>query len=172
MKFPFGEARGKEEIYNPVIEALSEKPMTLRDLCAQPLLSGEIHANIIEAVVMLAASSRLSRVGTRMSDTKTADEMNRVILERASYSSEIEFMVSPLLRTGVPVPWLKQLLLKAVRQNLKADDYIWSILESIGHRLKVEGKTLSDPEENKAEIRSKLDEFLKIDLPHLTRLGI
>jgi len=59
-----------------------------------------------------------------MSDTKTADEMNRVSLERASYSSEIEFMVSPLLRTGLPVPWLKQLLLKALRQNLKTDDYI------------------------------------------------
>ena len=141
MKFPFGEARGKEEIYNPVIEALSEKPVTLRDLCAQPLLSGENHANIIEAVVMLAASSRLSRVGTRMSDTKTADEMNRVILERASYSSEIEFMVSPLLRTGVPVPWLKQLLLKAVRQNLKkeAEDYVRIASEPAHDREKLTG---------------------------------
>jgi hypothetical protein len=58
---------------------LSEKPLTIRDLCAQPLLLGEIHANIIEAVVMPAASGRLSRLRIRMSDnTKTADKMNRL----------------------------------------------------------------------------------------------
>jgi hypothetical protein len=76
-----------------------------------------------------------------MSDTKTADEMNRVILERASYSSEIEFMVSPLLRTGVPVTWLKQLLLKAVRQNLKkeAEDYVRIASEPAHDREKLTG---------------------------------
>ena len=35
-----------------------------------------------------------------------------------------------------------------------------------------EGKMIQDTEENKAEIRSKLEGFMKTDLPYLKQIGV
>ena len=98
--------------------------------------------------------------------------MNQAILKRSMYGTEIGFMVSPLLRTGVSVYWINQLLLNATHQKLKTDDYVWDILQSLGQRMKKEGKIIQNPEENKAEIRLKQAEFLKTDLPYLKLIEV
>lgn len=172
MRFPFGEATGKEEIYQPIIEALSEKPMTIRQLSAHPALAGEPPSIIIQALTLLTASGQVGPALVKGVNKKTVMKMNQAILERALYSNEIGFMVSPLLRTGVWIPWFTQLLLNAMRRNLKPDEYVYGILEALGQRMKKEGQIIEDPEENKAEIRSRLAEFQKTDLPFLKRIGI
>ena len=172
MKFSFGEAKGKEEIYQPVIDALSEKPMTLGEISTRPLLAKEHPSNIIQAVTMLVASGQVGPAETRGNNRKSVARMNQAILKRSMYGTEIGFMVSPLLRTGVSVYWINQLLLNATHQKLKTDDYVWDILQSLGQRMKKEGKIIQNPEENKAEIRLKQAEFLKTDLPYLKLIEV
>ena len=58
------------------------------------------------------------------------------------------------------MPWFNQLLLNAVRRNLKPDEYVWGVLQALGQRMQKEGKIIQDPEENKAEIRSRLEGFM------------
>jgi len=156
----------------PVVDALSEKPMTLGEICAHPLLAKEPHTNIFQAVTMLMASGQVGPSAARGNNRKSTTRMNQAILERSLYANDIGYMVSPLLRTGVLVPWFIQLLLNAIRQNLKPDDYVWGVLEAQGQRMNKEGKTIEDPEENKVEIRLKIAEFLKTDLPHLKLIGV
>lgn len=172
MQFPFGEAKGKEEIYNPVFEALSDKSMTIRELCGIPKLSGAPFPSIVQAVTMLTASGQVSLAGLGENNRKSVDRMNQAIMERALYSNDIKFLVSPVLRTGVYTPWFIQLLLNAGHQNMKPEDYVWGALQALGQRLQKDGKPIQEPEKNKEEIRLKLSEFQKSDLPYFTRLKI
>ncbi len=44
--------------------------------------------------------------------------------------------------------------------------------QAMGRRVQKEGKVIRDPEENKAEIRSKLEGFMKTDPPCLKQIGV
>ncbi|MBV9946827.1 MAG: hypothetical protein JOZ69_08270, partial [Myxococcales bacterium] len=48
----------------------------------------------------------------------------------------------------------------------------WEVLEGQGHRLVKDGKTLVKPEENLAELESRLVQFQEETLPILRRLRI
>jgi hypothetical protein len=172
MKFSFGEAQGKEAFYGPVIDALAEKSMTVGELCARPALAGKNPADIIQALAILTASGQVSLAGAKESNKKSVAKMNQAILDRAVQAADISYMVSPLLRTGISVPWFKQLLFRASRLRQKPEDYVWEILQAMGQRLQADGKPILDPEKNKEEIRLKMAEFVNVDLPHLRGLGV
>lgn len=172
MKFSFGEAQGKEAFYGPVIDALAEKSMTVGELCARPALAGKNPADIIQALAILTASGQVSLAGAKESNKKSVAKMNQAILDRAAQAADISYMVSPLLRTGISVPWFKQLLFRASRLRQKPEDYVWEILQAMGQRLQADGKPILDPEKNKEEIRLKMAEFVNVDLPHLRGLGV
>lgn len=148
----------KETLKDYFLNRMFRKDLFMRGtswLSPRPLLAKEPVENIIQALTMLAASGQVCPSASKAVNKKSAARMNQAILERSPYANEIGFMVSPLLRTGVLVPWFIQLLLNAIRQNLKADDYVWGVLEGQGQRMQKEGKTIQDPEGFAWHVESK-----------------
>lgn len=96
--------------------------------------------------------------------------------KRARSSGEINFLASPVIGAGVPVPRFHQLFLLARGKGQKTPEdwaqFVWSLLSAQGHRLIKEGKTLDSAEDNIAELTRQAVEFADKRLPVLKGLGI
>ncbi len=159
MKFSFGEAKGREEIYTPVVNALASQPRSVQELCRLPELKDTPPTNVIQTVNMLSASGQAGPASPKWKNKKTVQKMNSAILGRALYSSDINYLVSPQLRSGILVNWFDQLFLIALQKNTAPDEFAWTVLQSLNQRVQKDGKPLDDPDKNLEEIKIKFEEF-------------
>ncbi|MBU1257305.1 MAG: methyltransferase regulatory domain-containing protein, partial [Alphaproteobacteria bacterium] len=174
--FPVGEVNLQPEVYEPVADALKDKPKSVAELLAAEPLQSLGYQKVQQALLILTSTGQISPVqeDKQMREAKPGcDRLNLVIMEYARYSSDITYLVSPLTGSGVPVDRFVQLMLLARRQNQKdMAGFVWSVLASQGQRIVKDGKALETPEDNMSELRLREQEFIEKSLPLLTYLGI
>jgi SAM-dependent methyltransferase len=174
--FPVGEVNLQAEVYEPVADALAEKPKSVAEMLASEPLKAMGYQKILQALVILTSSGQAAPA----LDDKAAreakphcDRLNAVLMERARTSADIAYLVSPVIGSGVPVDRFTQLMLlgrKLGQKDIAA--FVWSVLSAQNQRILKDGKTLETPEENLAELKTREADFTAKTLPLLTSLGI
>lgn len=174
-----GEVSLHENVYGPLLNFLADhqiKSFTQIEVAGQA-------ANITLPQVA-AAMAILTGVGTLavVQDDKTiskarpvTEKLNAALAEKSRSRSEINYLASPVTGGGILVNRFEQLFLTMRAQGRKTSaDWargVQDILASQGQQLLKDGRTLTTPEENLAELEERAMAFEQ-RLPILRALGI
>jgi hypothetical protein len=175
-----GEASMSEEVYNPLLDYLSDyKPRSLAQieqaLKEQRLTFGQI----IQAIMVLSGAGYLAPVQEDAVITKSrkyTEKMNAHLIDKARASSEVVYLTSPVTGGGIAVGRFPQLFLLAASQGKKHPEdwaqFVWQILSVQGQKLIMNGQTLETAEENLSEITDQAKTFALTRLPIMKALQI
>lgn len=173
-----GEASLEPAICDPIIHALSDGPMTLRQMGGLPDFSAMDVSSVLQAVAALVGGDALQPSHSHDDATETArrrstDQFNHAIMELSRHSHDYRFLASPVTGGGVLVDRLDQLFLLA-KKNYEPDavTFVWNILLAANHRAIRDGQLLLSDEENIGELRGRFRSFTNERLPILRKLNV
>jgi hypothetical protein len=170
----------QEQVYRPLLEVLAEgnhKPKSLGQIVSHARLKSVSHTQTTEAVLALTGTGHVcpARVPTSATHAQ-CKALNRAICLRSRSASDINFLASPVVASGIPVNRVEQLFILAVEQREKSAvelaAYTWKILQTQGHRLVKDGKTLESAEQNIAHLTTAAQQFLEKRLHILKGLDL
>ena len=174
-----GDASLNEEIYNPILDFLSNHEV---HTVGQIFKSVEKHASfaqVLQAILVLSGNGAISSVfaSEPSQDAKTStNRLNLKLMEIARTSPDIGHLASPITGGGISVNRFNQLFLLAKHQGKTTTDswaeFVWNVLKDQGIRLVKNEKTLELESENVSELKLLAKEFSEIRLPILQKLGI
>ena len=180
IKGNLGETKLQEEVFKPVLEFLASRsfaPKTGTEI-AEGLPKLNL-AQIAQALVLLSGIGHVSPTQT-VAQVKAAqassDALNAKLISISEYSTDINYLASPLIGGAVGVNRFQQLFLKSIKLGRKLTEEwaadAWQTLNVQGQRLMKEGKTLENPGDNIAELQSLAKEFSAKRLPILKALRV
>lgn len=175
QQFPIGQATLQKNIYRPLCNVLASKNLTLSQLQTHEETKQIPLNNLFQALLVLIG---LGYVHPAVDDKtckqrqKSTDAFNAAVQARAIYSSDLNYLASPRLGTGVAVNRFEQLFLTAKARNQDLAQFVWQVLSSQGQQVVQEGKALATPAENLAYLKQKAEEFCSERLLLLQKLGI
>lgn len=177
VKGVLGEATLQPQVYDPILDALSEGPRTLQQLSADARLMQLDFAALQQAITVLIGAGHLVPCLPEDGDSDRAASVrafNVAVLERARYGEELQFLASPVTGSGHYLSRCDQLFLMHHQARLEESPecFVWKALSSQGQRVLKDGKLLQDEAENMAELRSRYAGFLAKRLPVLRQLSI
>ena len=177
-------ALGEVSFTNPNLEAIMEylrsdnyRPKKFADLVKNhPEI---IFANLEQAIVVLMTMGHLVPCQDKTiidKVKKNCDNLNNYLCSRSEISTDIAFLVSPVIGGGFSIGRFEQVFVELYKRGKRDIDSLakesWTILEAQGQRLIKEGKTLNSAEENLAEFKSLAQMFLDKRLIILKALQI
>ena len=171
-----GEANLQPEVYGPILDAFAQGAVTVRQLVADQKIADLGWAKLMQALAVLVGSGHLQPALPHKDEGKRRERtraFNKAVCERAKASADLGFLASPVTGGGVQADRFQQLFLLA-RTQKESDPaaFVWNILNAQGQRLVKDGNAIESPEENLAELRTRLAEFEEKRLPVLQQLGI
>ncbi|MCF8208643.1 MAG: methyltransferase regulatory domain-containing protein [Rhodoferax sp.] len=187
---PAGEAALQEDIYNPILELLSDhKPRTLGEIeqavqmqsktNAQAKTSGVNFKFMTEAIMILAGAGIVSPAQDDATIARAkpyTQRLNTHFLEMASSNDTAHYLASPVTGAGVTVMRFGQLFLLAIQNGMQKPtewaQFAWQSLQAQGQKLVHEGTTLESAAENLAELTKQAKTFESARLPVLRALLI
>jgi hypothetical protein len=175
-----GEASMNEDVYTPLLDALSDhKPKTLGEVEQELKGSGISFGQILQAVVVLAGQGSLQSAQSEAEISKArkqCEKLNGTIMLLARGRADINYLASPMTGGGIPANRFTQLFLSASaggrRSSRELAEYVWRFVSSQGQKLVKEGRTLESVEENLAELTNQAERFLDKQLPVLKGLHV
>jgi len=179
VKGHLGEANMTSEIYEPLFSVLKKHPsISIRKICET--LNGVVNdTQILEAIAVLLSKNSIA---LSMSDAEknkakqSTKRMNRHLVSGAVSKNEVNYLVSPLTLTGIPLSKFEQLFLKALDEKHKnaaeIAQYVWSLMKPQGHRVIKDGKTLESAEENIEYLNQEAEKFLATKVGLLRNLEV
>ncbi|MBE9223595.1 methyltransferase regulatory domain-containing protein [Cyanobacterium stanieri LEGE 03274] len=173
--FSVGEVSLQEEIYIPIINALSKSPLTMAQLQNDGAVKKIAVNNIYQALIVLTGLGYIHPAvddDTCQRRKLSTDAFNRAIQERAFITDEMAYLASPLIGTGVAVNSLEQLLMYAKGKDKNPVKFLWDIFSKQGKRLVKDNQVLQTPQENIAYIEGVAKDFYGSRLDTLKKLGI
>lgn len=172
-----GEANLQEEVYVPILEALSKggyTPKTFGEL--QSMCDSIDRPRLVEAIKVLSGTETILPIQEKSiekNSRKYCKALNTELCRRAEHSGDIKFLASPLTGAGIQIDRFQQLFLRASElQENDAPDYVFRILKSQGQRILKDGKALEGDAANLDEIRKKHELFTSKFMPVYKVLGI
>src|SRR5262249_29337040 len=175
-----GEAKLHEQVYRPLIEVLAENdyaPKKVDELAAHANLKTVPIAQVLQAILILAGAGHVHPAQETASASRTyCCALNRYLGEGARSVGDIQFLASPVIGGGVPVPRFHQVFLLALQLGKKSEAeqaaFAWGLLSGQGQRVIKDGKALESPEENIAELTIVARQFAIKRLPVLRALEV
>jgi trans-aconitate methyltransferase len=173
-----GEATLQPEVYDPIINALGNGPITLRQLGDAPGVSGMDAPRVIQALTILVGGGSLQPspdLGAKAdAERKRSTELfNRAMMELSRHSNDYAFLASPVTCGGVQVDRFDQLFLLAQRNGqTDAVAFVWNVLLQQNQRMIRDGKLMQTAEENIADLTERHTIFVNKRLPVLKQLDI
>jgi hypothetical protein len=174
---PLGKADLNKDIYQAIIDCLEGKSTVKLDEVARTLREKITVNQLFEACLVLASKNVLCvALDAESVDSTKSDSLNSFIINQSIYEKKIDFLVSPVTSTGIPVTRFNQLFLRACDGN-KADPVelataVWQILKSQDEKIISDGKVLYSDQENLQHLTNLAKDFVKNALPELRRLKI
>ncbi|MBV8636196.1 MAG: methyltransferase regulatory domain-containing protein [Burkholderiaceae bacterium] len=180
MKLPFGEVNAREEVYQPVLDALAQRPCPLSELGALPALQGKPLSQLVQMVALLTATGQaciypLHQPGPTAG---SAAAMNRALTAQLPYGDDYQVLVSPLLGNGITVSTVMSLVYLMLATPGTPNDAAaiaaraWRIMAAQGRKLLRDGKPIEGDEQNLAELTIQIGEILSKNLPVWRQLGM
>ncbi len=180
LKFtgPLGELTGQPELYDPVADALSERPRTLFELAKLPCFETRGFAAASQVVMMLVHAGYVHPgIGDYQERTgEAARRVNRTIMERFRVGEAFGFLAAPAIGSAVPVGFSNLLVLTAWTANPKAPHDVLcrdclALLRSNNQRLVQDGTPIVDDEPTLAALGPTVETVLRDLLPLWKKLG-
>lgn len=172
---PLGTLQLRPEIYRPVINALADGPIAVRELIERLPEAKMEWTSLTDAIKVLVGRGDLQVALPAEQEAErgqTAQAFNAVVMGRAKEQAPLAYLASPVTGGGVQVDPFTQLYLHAKRKGV-ADPVtvIASLAAASGKPFEKDGRTLS-PDEARAELAAKAARIDERTIPLLTRLGI
>jgi SAM-dependent methyltransferase len=174
LKVPRGEANLPTEVYQPILTALSDGPRTVRQLVEDEQLAGVDFSSIKQALLALVGTGHLQPTLDEDGDLVRSERtkaFNLAVTQRAQYSTELQFLASPVTGGGIAAGQLAQLFLLG-RHQTDPVLFVWDVLNRQGRHLIKQGKPIEGLDENMAELRNCFAAFTTRQLPVLQQLGV
>lgn len=180
MKLALGEMDARADLYDPVLDALAERPHTLAELSKLPALAGQTMQNLAQIAAVLCMSNQADfffSVKTPL-PSDAARRLNRTLATQVLYGDDYSALCAPLLSSGVAANYLERVFYLAmlrieVEPTVAAlARFAWKSIAPSGRRMQSEGVTLQSEEENIAALEKSAGDFLTDKLPVWRQMGI
>lgn len=153
--------------HQPLVDALASRnyaPKTLREIC--DAMPGSRPGQVVAAAAALVGMGSVAVCQSERAvkaAAVTTRRLNEHLLHRASQSSDIDFLASPLTGTGVHLPRIYMLFYKyaAVPNPIER---VQALLATLGERINSNGQPLEDDSAITAALQTSYEEF-KARLP-------
>ena len=172
FKTSFGEVTGHENVYKPIIEALSKGPMKISELSkALPSLNV---GSILQSISLLAHGNA---VGFFVPDAKKkpAIQFNQVIAEAVSRGAPYRYFALPSVGSGYTLDEIQYMALDAYNKGATTLEAmatgVEQRLKGLNKSILREGNPVPHGEETVKELTARLEAFVSKTLPMLKRLG-
>ncbi len=168
-----GELSLSAEVYGPIADVISKGPIRGIDLIKA--LPSHNLAQICQALAVLTAYSAChpcsleKNVQAALPGTQ---RFNNAVMEHARFSSDLNFLASPVTGGGLPMDRISLLMLAAHQSGQDIVAGTWKQLKSLNQRFVKDGRTLETEDENLAEMKVRADSFVEKTLPLLRNLQI
>ena len=171
-----GEVSLQPDSYEPVLDKFASGPATLRQLLEDKTVLALGWGKVRQALSMLVGTVQLQPCLPAQDEAKRAQRtkaFNAAVMRRAEWSNQLGFLASPVTGGGLPVDRFEQIFLSTLSQKgLDPAERAWAQLSAQGQAIIKDGKPLATPEENLAELRSRVATFTETRLPILKQLGV
>ncbi|MET0264529.1 MAG: class I SAM-dependent methyltransferase [Duganella sp.] len=166
-------------LYGPLLDLLADhQPRSVAELAAALPMRGGLQ-QVFEAVFILCGNGTLAPAATPeacAAAREPARRLNLALLERARYSEAINYLASPVVGGGLPMPRIPQLFLLAQSQGRRGTEawsaFTWDVLAAQGQQLSKNGQLLTSAADNLAELQRKADIFERQYLPMYRTLRV
>lgn len=174
-----GEGGLQTELYNPVLDILSDhQPYTLEQL--RQRLEGQLNmAQLREILVMLVAKNDVVLLqDEEISDAclSSCHALNAELVKRGRDGNQYQTLVSPVIGGGVAVSDYAMKFLHywdaGIRTAEALAQSVWQQLSARKQKLVRQGQVLESEADNLDELRKQASNFLEQDLPVLQRLRV
>ena len=180
IKGALGEANLSEAIYSPVLDLMSDYMIRSIDEIAAHVKGKEVSfAQVVQVAMVLIGSGHLASAQTEEQIRKVksmTSKLNKELIQKARFSSEIGFLASPVTGGGVAVNRFQQLFILEINQGKKQpQDWAqsaWMLLASQNQRLLKDGVAIESASENLEELNRQAQEFAVKRLPILKALYV
>jgi len=175
-----GEVTLTESIYRPILELLSDhKVRSIDEISSAMKAKSNSLGQVIQALMVLVGAGHLAptQIDSLIKRaSKTSQNLNAALLEKARHSADISFLASPVTGGGIGVGRFQQLFLLSKQQGNKHHDEwaqtAWDILAVQGQRIVKDGAAIESAEDNLKELKKQAEEFATKRLPILKALEI
>jgi SAM-dependent methyltransferase len=183
-----GEAELQEDIYDPILDLLSDhQPRTLGDIeqlvreptTAKAKAKAISFAQLTEAIMILAGASIVALAQDEATSARAkphTERLNAHLLDMARSSDTGHYLASPVTGGAITVLRFGQLFLLAIRQGKQQPaewaQFAWQVLQAQGQKLVHEGAPLESAAENLAELTKQAQAFATTRLPVLRALQV
>ncbi len=171
---PLGKLQLRPDVYRPVIEALTDGPITVRELVERLPKSSLEWVSLTDAIKVLVGRGDLQPALPAEHQAERAQStqaFNAAVMARAK-ETPLGYLASPVTGGGVRVDPFTQLYLQA-RRKAVADPIalIAGFAAMTGQAFEKDGRKLS-PEETRTALAAKAAHIDQHTVPLLQRLGI
>lgn len=179
LQTPLGEANGQPPLYLPLLDALADRPHSLRELADLPELKNKNYGSVLQAACVLVHSGQAHPLveGVGREEMHTAQAFNRAVLKGLKQGRTLGALAAPMIGTSVSASFTDLIGLsacqgKALPIAAKAADQGWALFETTGQRLMKDGAPLTHKSDALPELEQLLQEFLTYRLPILRALAV
>jgi len=174
LKLGSSEIDARPEIYDPVLDALSQGPKSMGELSQLPALKNRPSGAMSQVAALLVVSGQAAiyPVLEPAAPVATAQRLNRVLASQARYSDDYQALASPVLGSGLGVSYPERVLygILAAEQRgpLNAQqlaEKAWGTMQASGRRMAKDGKPIQDPADNLAALSVLAKSCLEHRLP-------
>ena len=175
---PLGELSGKEELYKPVADLVTQKPATLEELRALPAFRNESLGTLLDCLALLIHAHQVFALAPGQPvDPAPAQRFNRWVTERLKIGRVYHSIASPVLGSGLPVDDFDLLALSAVfdgrNEELSSISmHALNIFKELERRPQLDGKPLTDDGEATRFLDNQIRPIMEKKFPLWRRLGV
>jgi len=169
-------------LYQALLDVLGTKSLRLSELLADARLAGTPPADLVRAVdagvamglFEVSAGPIREAAGDRGGAIVIPSAFNRMVLANDALAGRVAALASTSSGTGHTLGDLDAAILHELATSGPDGlaDRIDARLTAAGRAVQKDGKTVTDPTERLALVRTACDAFRTVSLPHLERLGI
>lgn len=172
--FPRGEALFEPELYQPVLDAFTKGHYSLENLLQIPAISDFSPDKIYQVLmVLLAAGYILPAVEPSPRALASTRLFNYAILEQMALNTEPQYLVSPVVQSGIQLDWVQRLLLLCdLTDSGDPVLFVSNIMREHNCALIKDGAAIESWDENAEELERQINMFYTDQLPLLKRLEV
>lgn len=174
VKFTIGEFELSPSVYAPILNLLETGPKCVNDLLEDEEVKAMGRDRVFQALLVLFAALQVAPVppGDPATRKESTANLNRALLKRAFEGDSLNYILSPVAGTAIPLSLIDSLFLKALLEDSDPVQCAWTSLKRVGRVLMKDGKKLETEEENLSDLATKLEVFRETRVPLYKTLGI
>ena len=177
----------RPDVHDPILDALTQGPMTMREMLSRPEIANVGVVRVVQAVTILIGQGYLfpasmpGSVGNNLQAAmqirkESSDRFNQAVVAASRYDTQWGHLASPLTGAALTTNRFQLMFLDARARGETSPD-AWGAfahrqLVAQGVSLVKEGKKLETPEENLAELQRQAREFSERELPVFRAHGV